>query len=176
MISFICTYVCIVVLTCRAMCFDNNQTVTDDDKTITFTPIAWYDDWTTINMTADDGDSSPMATYADESSTTTSTTTIATYSADDVEMSVTLESENFVTTTMNYDKFMSAELSDSQYYLLDQIEKIFCSIQTLFLYIYIEYRVSTAWADSIVQMLSECSSGGVVLVRYHIYIYILMFS
>lgn len=49
--------------------------------------------------------------------------------------------------------------------LKEQIKKIFCSIKTLFLYIYVEVGVSAAWSNQLIKLLSDCSSSGVVVVR-----------
>lgn len=60
---------------------------------------------------------------------------------------------------------ISSEIQDHQVQLRDYIDRIFCSIRTIFLYIYVDINVSGAWADGIVRDLSECSSDGVIVVR-----------
>lgn len=62
-------------------------------------------------------------------------------------------------------KIYSPDESVHKYELREQIKRIFCSIKTMFLYIYVEVGVSAAWSNQLIKSLSDCSSSGVVVVR-----------
>lgn len=67
--------------------------------------------------------------------------------------------------TSSLERLILPDIQEYHNRLAEHVTRIFCSIQTIFLYIYLDINVSGAWANIIVRDLNECSSDGVIVVR-----------
>lgn len=159
MFPFIWWIFCLIVFACKIHCYDYNQTEMDINSTIAFTPVAWDNEtinrWSMIN--------SSLTTTVMEAFTD------ATFDVDNWEMQSTSEStsiDSLASANVVVENFIASEWLESHGSLVEHLQRIFCSIRTMFLYVYVENRVSSPWANDIIRRLSDCSSSGVIVVRF----------
>lgn len=81
------------------------------------------------------------------------------------EMNACDKNESMSNLTKSLRELILPDIQEYHNKLAEYVERIFCSLRTIFLYIYVDINVSAAWANRIVRELSECSSDGVIVVR-----------
>lgn len=82
---------------------------------------------------------------------------------------VATENYNITSDSDSLDGFSPLELPEHQVKMTEHILRIFCAIQTKFLYIYVDNNVASNWANDIIKNLAECSSDGVIVARLETY-------
>lgn len=157
MFSFL-GYIWVLLCTCRLISCDDIQSDMDNNSTLTSMTSIW-ESWTI--------DETMVINSSEATSGMEISTEEASNSDDEWEKSTasSMAIDSLNSTTV-FETFFESELMDYHTALRDHLNRIFCSIRTTFLYLYVENRVSPQWADAIIRMLSDCSSGGVIVVRF----------
>lgn len=128
----------------------------DISFTVAFTPSKWAN-WTTASELSTI-DSDEMAAEIEVFTEIAAQNSVMSEASEDAV--------GFVVSPALLGNINGTDLLDYHISLMDHVQRIFCTVHAIFLYVYVEIRVSPQWADAIIRGLNDCSSGGVIVVRF----------